>query len=217
MHPLLRVLGVALVSGFAQAYTVRPLCTAGNSPGTAATARASSPELRSCPPGLGATPGLRALPLRPKGTSTQPEPNFCFGATTPWLGRREASQLAIATVLGGSNVLRPEAASAMTIRQLKRALVNMIRVREGSGLLLELLNENLLDGFQDGVKLLVADTELRSNVKVACQGLIELNRESSVRAAEDKGDRIVSFITQVVEYDGMHPRLPQCVLAPVRA
>ena len=105
----------------------------------------------------------------------------------------------------------------MTIRQLKRALVNMIRVREGSGLLLELLNENLLDGFQDGVKLLVADTELRSNVKVACQGLIELNRESSVRAAEDKGDRIVSFITQVVEYDGMHPRLPQCVLAPVRA
>ena len=75
----------------------------------------------------------------------------------------------------------PDAARAATsMRSLKRALVNIIRVREGSALLHRRLEDNLLGGFQDGVKLLAADTEIFKNVKIACQGLVELQLQSSV-------------------------------------
>lgn len=99
-------------------------------------------------------------------------------------------------------LIQPEAASAMTMRTLKRALVNLVRVREGSALLQRRLDENLLSGFQDGVKLLVSDTNLSENVRLALQGLVELDRQSSLKIAEEKGDKIVQFISQVVEYDG---------------
>jgi len=47
-----------------------------------------------------------------------------------------------------------------------QALVNIVRVREGAALLQRRLDDNLLSGFQDGVKLLVSDTNLSDNVKV---------------------------------------------------
>lgn len=53
-------------------------------------------------------------------------------------------------------VTKPDAAHAATsMKSLKRALVNIVRVREGASLLQSRLDENLLSGFQDGVKLLV--------------------------------------------------------------
>jgi hypothetical protein len=88
------------------------------------------------------------------------------------------SSLSISAFLCG---VVPDAARAATsIRSLKRALVNIIRVREGSALLHRRLEDNLLGGFQDGVKLLAADTEIFKNVKIACQGLVELQLQSSV-------------------------------------
>jgi hypothetical protein len=106
-------------------------------------------------------------------------------------------------MMSGLFVLGPQPVAAMTVRELKRALVNIVRVREGVSLLQGRLEDNMLSGFQDGVKLLVSDTNLRENVKLACAGLAELNLgSSSVKVAEDKADRIVNFISQVVEYDG---------------
>jgi len=39
-------------------------------------------------------------------------------------------------------------------------------------------------------------------LQVALQGLVELERASSLKSAEVKGDKIVQFISQIVEYDG---------------
>lgn len=93
---------------------------------------------------------------------------------------------------------KPKAAHAMTMRTLKRALVNIVRVREGSILLSTRLEDNLLDGFQDSVKLLVADTQLKENVNLACQGLSELQIDTSLRLAEEKGDRIVQVCMRYI-------------------
>ena len=46
-------------------------------------------------------------------------------------------------------VFKPKTADAMTLRTLKRALVNIVRVREGAILLQTRLEDNLLAGFQD--------------------------------------------------------------------
>ena len=97
----------------------------------------------------------------------------------------------------------PETAwSATTVRALKRALVNIIRVRQGTIVLESRLDANLLDSFQDYVKLMVADTDLRNNAKVVCEGMAELGLDSRLRDAEYRAERVVTFISQIVEYDG---------------
>ena len=100
-------------------------------------------------------------------------------------------------------VLKPDVAwGAVTMRSIKRAIVNIVRVRQGALLLESRLDANLLDGFQDGIKLLAMDTDLQSNVKIACEGLTELGLESRQRDAEYRADRVVQFLSQIVEYDG---------------
>jgi hypothetical protein len=113
---------------------------------------------------------------------------------------RRRSLLAVAAAC---TVLKPAvASSAVSIRAVKKAIVNIVRVRQGALLLEGRLDENLLDGFQDGIKLLAMDTDLRNNVKVACEGLSELGLESRQQDAEYRADRVVQFLSQIVEYDG---------------
>lgn len=108
-------------------------------------------------------------------------------------GQRYSRQHLSYSLLGAALTcaIKPKAANAMTMRTLKRALVNIVRVREASVLLQTRLEDNLLDSFQDSVKLLVADTQLKENVNLACQGLSELQVDVPLRMAEEKGDRIV--------------------------
>ncbi len=114
---------------------------------------------------------------------------------------RRRSLLAVAAAT--CTVLKPDVAlSAVSIRAVKKAIVNIVRVRQGALLLEGRLDENLLDGFQDGIKLLAMDTDLRNNVKVACEGLSELGLESRQQDAEYRADRVVQFLSQIVEYDG---------------
>ena len=60
--------------------------------------------------------------------------------------RRVILSLAVAAC---TSVVKPQSADAMTMRTLKRALVNIVRVREGAILLQTRLEDNLLAGFQD--------------------------------------------------------------------
>ena len=75
-----------------------------------------------------------------------------------------------------------------------QALVNIVRVREGAALLQRRLDDNLLSGFQDGVKLLVSDTNLSDNVKVRERAREEEREGERAHEGEREGEREIQFV-----------------------
>jgi len=106
--------------------------------------------------------------------------------------------LAALTVAAGG---APQPASARA-SALTRGLVNLVRVREGTDLLLSRLREGKLSGFQTAIKLLLLDTDLRNSARDAAIGLGDLGLVGRVSMAGSIGETVFFRLAQVVEWDG---------------
>lgn len=125
-----------------------------------------------------------------------------MGETAPTASRRNAMRAMISVgALLTTQIAYAQPAMA-TRRSTLRGLVNVIRAKEGIKFLETRLQADLLDGFQEGLKLLFRDTEIDVSMKLAAEGLEELGVGTRLARAQDQTARTVYMMSQVVEYDG---------------